>query len=254
MKRFILSALLLAFTSIFVFGCSDSGDDSSSAPIPTATTVEPSAPAASVTAINLSNPDTLVGTYEITFFATNAVVAAITNNCALLSSDFPALKQCTNPSDDQVTMTGEATISKDSGGNYQIITKVQMAGGAFANNPVVQTSAPNDVYNYTVYTPIPASTIDTTPSTGGLNATGSVVKGTSGRNLTQKINGPNDEYVFKLQDDGTLLNEMTKADVPIVNTTDVRVIMKKKNDEVVALEENKPYTNPAITGFLPVAQ
>ncbi len=254
MKRNILSLLLFVLTSIFIVSCSYSGDDSGSAPIPTATTVEPSAPAESVTAIDLNNPDTLVGTYEITFFATDAVITAITNDCDLLSTNFPHLRQCSNPSNDQVTMTGEATISKDSGGNYQIITKVQMAGGAFANNPVVQSTAPNDVYNYTVYTPIPASTISTDPSTGGLNATGSVVKGTSGRNLTQNINGPNDEYVFKLQGDGTLLNEMTKADVPVVNTTDVRVIMKKKNDEVKALDENKPYTNPAITGFLPEAQ
>ena len=235
MRRNIVSLLLFVLTSIFIVSCSDSGDDSSSSSV---------APIPSTTKIDLSNPDTLVGTYEITFFATNAVVAAITNDCAVLSSDFPALKQCDNPSNDQVTMKGEGTISKDSDGNYQIITKVQMAGGAFANNPVVQSTALDDVYNYTVYTPIPVAEINAS----GVN-TSKTIKGTSGRNLTKNTNGPNDEYVFKLQDDGTLLNEMIKADVPIVNTTDVRVIMKKVSDTAKTLNPNEAFPEPAISGF-----
>lgn len=86
MKRFILSALLLAFTSIFVFGCSDSGDDSSSA-VPVATP------------INLSNPDSLVGTYEISLFYTEAgtsvVYDILTNNCSSsISNGFTTSDKC----------------------------------------------------------------------------------------------------------------------------------------------------------------
>lgn len=217
-------------------------------------TVEPSAPAETVvSSIDLNNPDTLVGMYDITFFWKNAGVAVLTNDCLKLNelSDAAASGDVVCQDNENVTLTGEATISKNMNGEFTIITKVQMAGGIFDNpnsNPALSTEAnkktfDNNKYNFTVYTPIPATEF----SPNGINFNGTS-KGTSGRNLTESISSPDDTYTLVLQAENTLLINMTSKS----NGTDaeVRVIMKKKNDHIMTLEENKPYSTPAITGFV----
>ncbi len=228
MKRNILSLLLFVLTTIFIVSCSDSSDDSGGSSAP-------------------DNKDPLVGTYDITFFWTDARIAVLTNDCAKSkelgyeSKDGPSCRDNEN-----VTLTGEGTISKDESGNYQIITKVQMAGGIFDNpnsNPTLTTmmgELNDNKYNYTVYSLIPAAEI----SSSGINVNGTV-KGTTGRNLTKETDSPNDTYKFTLQSDGTLLNEMTNN---MVTPAEVRVIMKKRSDQPIPLDPNKAY-DPAPDGF-----
>ena len=74
-----------------------------------------------------------------------------------------------------------------------------------------------------------------------------------------ELNDPHDkdEYVFTLLDDDSLLNEMIiKSKEETHKESRVIMILKKKNDAVITLEENKPYQKPAITDFQaePVAQ
>lgn len=253
MKKLLLSSLLLAFVSIFTFGCSSDSDSGSSSGNPSDSgpqTVEPSAPAENITEIDLNNKETLVGTYDIEFFFSDAMIAVLTNDCAKSTAlgYSPTSKGVSCQNNENVTLKGEATIEKTADDKYQIITKVQMAGGVFDNpnnNAMISASKAlldNNKYNYTVYTPIPASEI----GASGINVVeATAVKGTTGRNLTANTNSPEDTYSFKLQD-GKLLNEMTSK---VATDADVRVIMKKKNDNVIALDPNKPYKSPAITGF-----
>lgn len=232
MKRFILSALLLAFTSIFVFGCSDSGDDSSSA-VPVATP------------INLSNPDSLVGTYEISLFYTEAGAGGtydiLTNNCsASISNGFTTSDKCKD--EDNVQFKGEGIIFKDADGAYQIITKVQMAGGILGTGDFGKTAVllGND-YNYTVFTPIPKSAI----TNDGVNVGDTAVKGTNGRSRKQLSPSPEDTYTFVVQPDGSLRNNMkNNIQKGIAPDVPVYTIMKKVSDTPKNLDPNSPYSSP----------
>lgn len=61
----------------------------------------------------------------------------------------------------------------------------------------------------------------------------------------------------KSLDDGSLLNEVIiKSKEETHEKSRVIMILKKKQDAVITLEENKPYQKPAIAGFQaePVAQ
>lgn len=255
MRRFLV--LLLAFTSIFIFGCSNTGTAVSDV-----AAIKPSA--SDIKPIDLNNPNTLVGTYDITFFWKDTYISVLTNDCKKSKElGYKSEREYSGvvcKDTDDVELTGEGTITKDNNGNYQIITKVQMAGGFFDNpnsNPACSMFNRNK-YNYTIYTPIPESEIN--GENKKINKNGKI-KGTKGRNLTEKIelNDPHDqdEYVFTLLDDGSLLNEMIiKSKEETHKESRVIMILKKKNDAVITLEENKPYQKPAITDFQaePVAQ
>lgn len=219
MKRNILSLLLFVLTSIFIVSCSDSGDDS---------------PAPALAPINT---DELVGTYDITFFYTDAVMTKLTTNCAeAVSRGFVAAGGCNDS--DNVTHQGEAVITKTDTG-IKIATKIQMSGGTF-KNPEYSMYVTNQDYQYTEYKEIPFSAITSIVNTGA-----TAVKGTTGRNLTNKTESPNDTYFFTMQADGTLLNTMQNN---MVVPVDVRVIMKKKSDTPATLDPNKAY-DPAPAGF-----
>ena len=221
MRRNILSLLLFVLTSIFIVSCSDSGDDSSSPAIPN----------------NQINPDTLVGTYDITFFYTDAAVTKLTTNCAeAVSRGFVSAGGCNDS--DNVTHQGEAVITKTATG-IKIATKIQMSGGTF-DNPTYSMYVVGQNYQYTEYPEIPFSAITTDVNTGG-----TAVTGTTGRNLTKLTESPTDTYTFKVQADGSLLNEMKNK---MVLPVDVRVIMKKKSDTPATLDPNKAY-DPAPAGF-----
>lgn len=239
MKRLILSALLLAFTSIFVFGCSDSSDDSGPAYTPT------------YTPIDLNNPPTLAGTYDITFFATDGSgVSAVTSDCNEFKKYF-STPVCV-PEANQTSMKGEAVIKVDEANRAgTLITKIQMAEeGPYGKEGAATLGGKgNEIYNYTVYSPVS----DVDPVTKMINGNG-LAKGTTGRNLNSNVSSPNDEYVLKLQDDSTLLVEMVKKGIqyqgmplPDVN---VRVVMKKKSNTPVELNQNEAYATPVISGFV----
>ena len=72
MRRFLV--LLLAFTSIFIFGCSNTGTA-----VPDVAAIKPSA--SDIKPIDLNNPNTLVGTYDITFFWKDTYISVLTNDC-----------------------------------------------------------------------------------------------------------------------------------------------------------------------------
>lgn len=235
MKRLILSALLLAFTSIFVFGCSDSSDDSGPAYTP----------------IDLNIPQTLAGTYDITFFATDGSgVSAVTSDCNEFKKYF-SIPGCV-PEVNQTSMKGEAVIKVDEAMRAgTLITKIQMAEeGPYGKEGAATLGGKgNEIYNYTEYTPMS----DVDPVTKMINGNG-LAKGTTGRNLNSNVSSPNDEYVLKLQDDGTLLVEMVKKDVQLqgmpLPDVNVRVVMKKKSNTPVELNPNEAFPTPAISGFV----
>ncbi len=219
MRRNILSLLLFVLTSIFIVSCSDSGDDS---------------PAPALAPINT---DELVGTYDITFFYTDAMITKLTTNCSeAVSKGFTAPGTCTDA--DNVAHQGEAVITKTDTG-IKIATKIQMSGGTF-KNPEYSMFVTDQDYQYTEYKEIPFSAITTDVNTGG-----TAVTGTTGRNLTQLTESPTDTYTFKVQADGSLLNEMKNN---MVLPVDVRVIMKKKSNTPATLDPNKAY-DPAPAGF-----
>lgn len=236
MKRLILSALLLAFTSIFVFGCSDSSDDSGPAYTP----------------IDLNIPQTLAGTYDITFFATDGSgVSAVTSDCNEFKKYF-STQPCA-PEANQTSMKGEAVIKVDEANRAgTLITKIQMAEeGPYGKEGAATLGGKgNEIYNYTVYSPVS----DVDPVSKMINGGNVFAKGTTGRNLDSNVSSPNDEYVLKLQDDGTLLVEMVKKDVQLqgmpLPDVNVRVVMKKKSDTPVELNPNEAYPTPVISGFV----
>ncbi len=232
MKRNILSLLLFVLTTIFIVSCSDSSDDSGGSSAP----ANPDTPS-EVTPIDLSNPDTLVGTYDITFFYTDAMLTKLTTNCSeAVSKGFTTQDSCSDA--DNVSHQGEAVITKTNTG-IKIATKIQMSGGTF-ENPSYSSLVTGQNYQYTEYPEIPFSAITTDVNTGD-----TAVKGTTGRNLTKETESPNDTYTFKVQADGTLLNEMKNN---MVLPVDVRVIMKKESDIPATLDPNKPY-DPAPANF-----
>ncbi len=221
MKKLILSALLLAFTSIFVVGCNDS-DSPSYAPI------------------DLNDPLTLAGTYDITFYGTYDYKLAVTNDCAKFSTYF---EQPCDPKSNQTSMRGEAVVKigrTDNAGT--LITKIQMAEeGPFGKYGLaIQHGRGNEIYNYTEYNPI----YEVDPTSKTINES-KTVSGTTGRNLDSKVL-TDDDYVLRLQDDGSLLVKMDKKDVNGI----VIIIMQKRSDYIVDLNPNEPYPTPAISGFV----
>lgn len=236
MKKFLFLVVLSVF---MVMGCSE---DSKDEPIPP-------------TPIDLSNPETLKGTYDIDFFYTNALGQVITNSCDTVASyGFQDEKgkqiKCDPDNNSDSAFTGRGTIDYNADTKeLQIITKVQMKGGTYDFFKVYQNGAlyylvePNQ-YNYTKFQSIPLTAINSKDKT--INAE-NTVKGVTGRNA--KTITPDaaldNEYKFEV-DGNTITNYMVDKssgflEVPVV------VRMKKVSDEVETLNENEAYSYPDIS-------
>lgn len=190
------------------------------------------------TSINLKNPDTLIGTYDIIFYAINVGEdLTFTNKCDDLYSD-TKFSPCGDNILDNVELKGEATIQKNSNNDYIITTKVQMNGGLTENEFEI-----NDYkYEYTKYNPIPKSEINE----NGININNNI-KGTSTRNINSRYEIQNDTFKFTLQQDGTLSSETIKT-INLLKR-EIYFIMKKKSDEYIELKENEPYNEPKLDWF-----
>ena len=204
------------------------------------------------TEIDLNQPETLIGTYEITFFYTDGgSFVVLTNDCAN-ATDFGASKACDNIANQQVEMKGYGTISHNAQGDtYQIMTKIQIKNDfmlTFEIPDIIKLS--DQQYNFTTFTPIPKGAI----TSNGINSGNTAVKGTTGRNLTQNVTGAESTYSFTVDTDKlTIINSMQDKSSGYA-TANVTVRMKKISNEVTDLKVNKPLPTPYITGFQPTVQ
>lgn len=228
MKKVLQYVLLASLAMVFVVGCGD-GKKKDSAP-----------------SISLSNPDSLIGTYNIDTFWVDAVITQLTNNCdeaKTVISAQDAAKGCGG--DGNVTATAKATIAKDVNGNYVFTSKMQMAGPVFDNATVINNAQFGGVdikaqqYNYTLYSTIPASEI-TSPIA---NIGASKAEGTVGRDALNISADSGATYKFEVTPDGRLLNTLTKS-IPL--PVNVYVLLKKTSDSVEVLEQNVKFPTPAI--------
>lgn len=139
---------------------------------------------AAVTKLNGSNPDSLVGTYKITFFYTKAPLNTITTDTdKCIQNEYGNIVECNHNIAE--ILYGKAQITKDKNGMYILENKMQIGNKLIANMSV------NDVYQYTKYAPAKVSA-------GGLNADNKS-KGFYGRNLREIIDDPavSFQYVIK---------------------------------------------------------
>ena len=241
---FILASLIAIFA---LTGCADEpAKEEGNKPLPD-----------KVTPINLKDPKTLVGTYEITFFYTDgAQLLPLSSDCSNASkyvdaSLIPQQTQC-----DTTKMKGYGTVEFD-GKNLQIKTKIQMTSSGMTTGIFSGMLKPQQ-YNYTVFTDIPLSAI----SSNSINTGSNVVKGTSGRNLEALVKPKNTDcsqandsgcstYTFTVEDDGkTIVNKMVdKSNMAAAN---VVVRMRKVKDIVdnALMDPNKLLAEPIIEGFV----
>ena len=235
MKKFLFLVVLSVF---MVMGCSE---DSKDEPQPTT--------------IDLLNPETLKGTYDIDFFYTNALEQVITNSCDTVANynfkdeqDNQIKCDPDNNTDSEFAGKGIIDYNADTK-ELQIITKVQMKGGTydyfktFAGGSLYYLVEPNQ-YNYTEFKPIPVTAIDSINKTINEKNT---VKGVTGRNATAITSDGalNNEYMFRVEGN-TIINDMVDKSSGVVDAP-VVVRMKKVSDEVETLNKNEPYPYPDIS-------
>lgn len=159
-----------------------------------------------VTPINLKDPKTLVGTYDVKFFGTVAtldgtsVTSAVSTDCAKFSKMPLGLKFKVEPSDNADMalgnkcanktrlIGGKVTIRIDENKNSLAIeSKLQMAGPFFSGP--LGSAGKTDTYQFTKYSEVLLTNI----SEQGVNFNNQHV-GVSGRNLTSKTDNPKSTF------------------------------------------------------------
>ncbi len=149
MKKFLFFILTSILVVFIVAGCSEDSKD------------EPIIPN---TTIDLANPETLQGTYDIDFFYTVALNQVITNSCDTVASynfkdDSGNQIKCDPDNNSDSSFTGKGIIDYNADKKeLQIITKVQMKDGTYTFFKTFSQGALNylvepNQYNYTVFTP-----------------------------------------------------------------------------------------------------
>lgn len=253
MKKFLL--LLSAASLVALSGCSSDSDSSSS------TDGNGNGDGnVTVTNIDMSNPDTLIGTYKIEYFASSAGAAGgaasswkeLKNYNNVLSED----KQVQGPSnidkpdatfgDAKGNFFGEVSIKYDNTkANLLITSKLQMKDTSFSTTPILDIKLSDQQYNYTVYTPIPKEKINAKDNT--INYGENAIVGVTGRDAVKvkptKVESGKDAntYEFKLHTDKMIYHSM--VDKSSLLPAKVLVVLKKVNDEPKELKANVQYTN-----------
>lgn len=200
------------------------------------------------TAIDFTDSKTLQGAYEIIFFHTDGgKMLSIASDCNQVAQYTGTADANCKAGENDVQMKGYGTITVADNGDVTVITKMQMTNANLQAGTGLWVAAKNNQYNYTVFTTIPASTIDL--NTMILNAV-NPVSGVTGRNLTVNTNYPNNTYTFTLMADGSIKNNIVDTSSGIVNAN-VTVIMKKISDTPITdMKKDKPLPTPVITGFI----
>ena len=249
MKKSLLLILASLFAVFALAGCAEDSNNDTPAPTPT--------PTPSPLPDNIS---TLKGTYNIEFFYTDGGGAAVvTTDCSKVTEYVgSAAKQCEDATKETVEHQGRLTLDVLADGSIKIISKIQMAGGAFDNKFMGQTAKILGAnYNYTEYSVIPKEAISTTKINDP--ETGKNVKGVQGRNAVsitpydaanneqQTQNAAHTTYEFTYEN-GVLICKM--KDTSSVVAADVVIRLKKTADTIEVFNEDEPFTTPVIDNFV----
>lgn len=248
MKKSLLLILASLFAVFALAGCAEDSKNNNGGTTPT--------PSPSPLPADIS---TLKGTYNIDFFYTDGGGAAVvTTDCTKVTEYVgSSAKQCKDAAKETVEHTGRLTFDVLADGSVKIISKIQMAGGAFENNQlgiIAKNSGAN--YNYTEYTVIPANAISETKINDP--ATGKNVKGVQGRNAvsitpydsnsTADINNAaNTTYEFTYEN-GVLICKM--KDTSSLMAADVVIRLTKTADAIEVFDADTPFETPAIDNFV----
>lgn len=248
MKKSLLLILASLFAIFALAGCAEDSKNDNGGTTPTPT---PSPLPADIS--------TLKGTYKIDFFYTDGGgVAVVTTDCSKITEYVgSSAKQCANAKTDTVDYTGRLTFDVLADGSVKIISKIQMAGGAFENNPLgiaAKNSGAN--YNYTEYAVIPKEAISATKINDP--ETGKNVKGVQGRNAVsptpydvnsdaQTQNAAHTTYEFTYEN-GVLICKM--KDTSSLVAADVVIRLTKTDETIEVFDAQKPFDTPAIDNFV----
>lgn len=260
MKKSFLFLLISIMTVFLIAGCAEDTTKGEETTQVTEGSESLDIAVTGPTEINLSQPDTLVGAYELTFFYTNgATMLPISTDCTKVKDYIGTEDKKCVQGENNVDFKGYGTITLVNG-SLKIVTKMQMTNANLQNPTGLWSAAKNNQYSYTVFKDIPTSNINASGNI--INDGNSAVKGTSGRTLTTNVpvsedtnqqgNNPGGTtYTFELDtnDRFTLINKLN--DKSSVMAADVTVIMKKISDTPIAdMKKDKPLPTPVITGFV----
>lgn len=211
-------------------------------------------------AIDFSKPETLQGTYDVTFFATKptgfGAIGTMSTDCnkagelkiltpVTLGPDesIDASKgQCKSDGSYDATIIGQqAIISYDPTNGMTLQTKLQLW------HPIM-TMSENDTYQHTTYSTVPLKNI----TTEGINTDNkTAVKGVNGRNLIEKSSNPESTFKITKQKDGNLYVELYLKDKKtVIGNVDAPtyVILKKKSNTPEKVDPNSLFrTTTGIT-------
>lgn len=248
MKKSLLLILASLFAIFALAGCAE--DSNNDTPAPT------------VTPIDLSNPLSLVGLYEITFFYTDgAKFAPLSSSCADVSKyvDSSIINGVTFPCD-TTEMKGYGEVTMDAvSGTAKLVTKIQMTSSKMVSDPTWSATLKPQQYNYTEFSALSLNSI----TAAGINMD-NAVKGTSGRNLTSLItpattpeypsagNSANTDYSFTVDptDAYVLINTMVDRS----NYAAANVVVRMRKIEALpdgyTMDMNTAFPTPVIEGFV----
>lgn len=252
MKKSFLLILASLFAIFALSGCADDSKNDNGGTTPT----PPPTPTPSPLPEDIS---TLKGTYDIKFFYTDGgKVAVVTTDCSKITEYVGSTaKQCANAATDTVKHKGRLTLDVLADGSVKIISKIQMAGGAFENTDMGKIAKSQGAnYNYTEYTVIPKEAISATKINDP--ETGKNVKGVQGRNAVSPTpydvnstatsqNAANTTYEFTYEN-GVLICKM--KDTSSLVAADVVIHLTKKSDNIEVFDAQKPFDTPAIDNFV----
>lgn len=250
MKKSLLLILASLFAVFALTGCAEDSKNNNGGTTP------PPTPTPSPLPADIS---TLKGTYNIDFFYTDGGGAAVvTTDCTKVTEYVGSTaKQCANAATDTVDYTGRLTFDVLENGSVKIISKIQMAGGAFENNPLgIAAKNLGANYNYTEYAVIPKEAISATKINDP--ETGKNVKGVQGRNAVsptpydvnsdaQTQNAAHTTYEFTYEN-GVLICKM--KDTSSLVAADVVIRLKKTKDTIEEFDAQTPFDTPVIDNFV----
>lgn len=225
MKKFFLLIFFSILAVFLVAGCAkdntkgggNSDNSSTGNPEDNGTITPPT-----VTSIDLLNPSTLNGTYDITYFGTVvynkvSIASALSNDCTKLS-DSNLGKSFSIVSTDDMNSQGPlcANQTRILGGKITItvnqdtqmvsvVSKIQIVGPYFTGS--FGLNGKDDIYSYTIYKEVPFKSI----TSDGVNAVSSVT-GVSGRNMVKNTDNPNSTFVIKKQTDNSIFIDIVLFD------------------------------------------
>lgn len=251
MKKSLLLILASLFAVFALAGCAEDSKNDNGGTTPTPTPTPTPSP--------LPDINTLKGTYNIDFFYTDGGGAAVvTTDCSKVTEYVgSAAKQCKDAAKETVDHTGRLTFDVLPDGSVKVISKIQMAGGAFDNTDIGKLAKSQGVnYNYTEYNVIPKDAISATKINDP--ETGKNVKGVQGRNavittpydessVTQINNAANTTYEFTYEN-GVLICKM--KDTSSLAAADVVLRLKKISENTEAFDAQKPFDTPVIDNFV----